>query len=57
MKLGAPWSQGMTRRFRDRLKDAGFRAAVEPDIARYRDWDRIVHPEKYAPPPKPAKTY
>jgi hypothetical protein len=50
MRLGSPWSRGMTRRFRGRLRDAEFRRAVRPDVGRYRDWDRVLNPEKYRKP-------
>ncbi len=49
-----PWLQGpfrhvFLRRLRPRLKDPVFRRAVEPDVASYPEWDRILHPEKYLP--------
>jgi hypothetical protein len=37
------------RRFASRLRDPAFRRAVEPHVARYPSWDRMLHPEKYAP--------
>ncbi len=51
-----PWLAGRDRalfekRFSGRLRDPAFRKAVEPHVARYPSWDRILHPEKYAPPP------
>ena len=54
-----PWLAGPYRRivpeaFQPRLKDREFRAAVEAHIARYPEWDRILHPEKYLPK-APAK--
>lgn len=56
-----PWLAGrdravFERRFASRLRDPAFRRAVEPHIARYPSWDRMLHPEKYAPKtPAPAK--
>jgi hypothetical protein len=49
-----PWLVGkdravFERRFAVRLRDPEFRRAVEPHVARYPMWDRILHPEKYAP--------
>ena len=49
-----PWLAGKDRaafekRFVSRLKDPAFRKAVEPHVARYPSWDRILHPEKYMP--------
>lgn len=49
-----PWLAGrdralFERRFASRLRDPAFRKAVEPHVARYPSWDRILHPEKYAP--------
>ena len=55
-----PWLAGrdravFERRFTSRLRDPAFRKAVEPTIARYPSWDRMLHPEKYAPKPVPVK--
>ncbi len=49
-----PWLAGKDRavyekRFALRLRDPEFRKAVEPHVARYPSWDRILHPEKYLP--------
>ena len=37
------------KRFQSRLRDPAFRKAVEPVVARYPSWDRMLHPEKYQP--------
>jgi hypothetical protein len=39
--------------FRPLLKDKAFLRDLEPAIRNYPEWDRIVHPEKYLPKPKP----
>jgi hypothetical protein len=39
--------------FRPLLKDKAFLRDLEPAIKNYPEWDRIVHPEKYLPKPKP----
>ena len=49
-----PWLAGAYRktflkRFAPRLRDREFRAAVEAHMARYPEWDPILHPEKYQP--------
>ncbi len=56
-----PWLAGRDRaafekRFVVRLRDPAFRRAVEPHVARYPTWDRMLHPEKFAPkqPPEAA---
>jgi hypothetical protein len=54
-----PWLAGrdraaFERRFASRLRDPAFRRAVEPYVARYPSWDRMLHPEKYAPKPPAA---
>lgn len=54
-----PWLAGrdraaFERRFASRLRDPAFRKAVEPHVARYPSWDRMLHPEKYAPKPATA---
>ncbi len=36
-------------RFAPRLKDKDFRAQVEDNLAAFPEWDRTLHPEKYAP--------
>jgi len=56
----APWLDGRDRavfekRFTPRLRDPAFRRAVEPQVARYAAWDRMLHPEKYEPKPAAAK--
>jgi hypothetical protein len=53
-----PWLVGreraaFERRFASRLRDPEFRAAANANIARYPIWDRMLHPEKFAP--KPAR--
>jgi len=47
--LAGPYRKLFLKRFQPRLKDREFRAAVEVHIARYPEWDRVLHPEKYAP--------
>ena len=52
-----PWLVGRDRavfekRFASRLRDPAFRKAVEPHVARYPTWDRMLHSEKYAARPK-----
>lgn len=43
------------RRFSVRLRDPAFRKAADAEIGRYPLWDRMLHPEKYAPKPTPPK--
>jgi len=55
-----PWLAGPDRalfekRFTSRLRDPAFRRAVEPQVSRYPSWDRMLHPEKYAPKPLPPQ--
>lgn len=45
--LAGPYRKTFLKRFQPRLKDHEFRAAVEAHIARYPEWDRALHPEKY----------
>ena len=52
LKMGA-WRRSFEERFQPRLKDAEFRKAVEPHIAEYPEWDRILHPEKEPQSPAP----
>jgi hypothetical protein len=47
--LAGPYRKTFLKRFQPRLKDREFRAAVEANIARYPEWDRVLHPEKRAP--------
>ncbi len=59
-----PWlKMGVGRRafedrFQARLRDGEFRRAVEPHLAEYPEWDRVLHPEKYQQnsPSAPAET-
>lgn len=55
-----PWLDSRDRttfekRFAVRLRDPGFRNAAEPQLTRYRSWDRTLHPEKYSPKPARAQ--
>jgi hypothetical protein len=55
-----PWLSGRDRalfekRFASRLRDPVFRTAVQPNLARYPTWDRLLNPEKYAPKPAPVQ--
>lgn len=47
--LSGPYRKLFLKRFQSRLKDREFRAGVEAHIARYPEWDRVLHPEKYRP--------
>lgn len=60
LKLGSG-RRSFEERFQPRLRDADFRRAVEPHLAEYPEWDRVLHPEKYQPnspnaPTESAKT-
>jgi hypothetical protein len=43
------------RRFAGRLRDPEFRKDVGPNISRYPMWNRMLHPERFAPKPAPPK--
>ncbi len=47
--LNGPYRRTFLKQFTPRLRDREFRAAVDAHIARYPEWDRILHPEKYLP--------
>jgi len=47
--LSGPYRKLFLKRFQPRLKDPEFRTAVDAHIARYPEWDRVLHPEKYLP--------
>ncbi len=53
--LGSRDGAAFEKRFAVRLRDPAFRRAVEPQVARYRSWDRMLHPEKYLPKPVAAR--
>jgi hypothetical protein len=48
--LAGPYRRSFARRLGGRLADPAFRKAVETNIAVYPDFDRALHPEKYATP-------
>ncbi len=54
--LAGPYRRVFLKQFAPRLRDRDFRAGVEAHIARYPEWDRILHPEKYLPKPAAAET-
>lgn len=41
--------RSLLSRFAGRLKDKDFRAQVEDNLSAYPEWDRTLHPEKFAP--------
>lgn len=43
------------RRFTARLRDPAFRKAADAEIARYPNWDRMLHPEKFERKPVTPK--
>jgi hypothetical protein len=47
--LSGPYRRTFLKRFGPRLKDREFRSAIESRIASFPEWDRVLHPEKYAP--------
>ena len=51
--LSGPYRKVFVKRFEPRLKDREFRGAVESRIAQFPEWDRLLHPEKYAPKESP----
>ena len=52
--LGGPYRKAFVRRFTPRLADPAFRADVEKNIARFPEWDRVLHPEKFSTEKPPA---
>lgn len=52
-KLNPAGRKTYLAQFRPLLKDKAFLRDLEPAIRNYPEWDRIVHPEKYLPKPKP----
>ncbi len=47
--LAGPYRKTFLKRFEPRLREREFRSAVESRIASFPEWDRLLHPEKYAP--------
>lgn len=54
--LTGPYRRAFARRLSARLTDPAFRQGVEANAAAYPDFDRILHPDKYAPPQTGAAT-
>jgi len=52
--LSGPYRRAFVRRLTPRLSDPEFRAGVEARIGSYPEWDRMLHPEKYATDKAPA---
>jgi hypothetical protein len=46
--LASPYRRAFVRRLTPRLADPAFRAGVEARIGSYPEWDRMLHPDKYA---------
>lgn len=41
------WRAGFVERFKPRLKDPGFRQAIDDHMSDHPEWDVVLHPEKY----------
>ncbi len=52
--LAGPYRRAFVRRLHGRLADPAFRRDVEAKIAAYPEFDRVLHPEKFAPNPAAA---
>lgn len=52
--LAGPYRRAFVKRLTPRLADPEFRAGVEARIGSYPEWDRMLHPEKYATDKAPA---
>lgn len=50
LALPVSFRGGFIRRFESRLADAAFRHALDANMRKHPEWDRILHPEKYQPP-------
>jgi hypothetical protein len=57
LSIGQTWRRGFVERFQPRLKDAGFRRALEDHLTNYPEWDPVLHPEKHLPPPPPTPAH
>jgi hypothetical protein len=53
--LAGPYRRAFVKRFTSRLADPSFRAGAEGRSAAYPEWDRLLHPEKYAEEPTPPR--
>jgi hypothetical protein len=53
--LAGPYRRAFVKRLTPRLSDAEFRAGVEARIGSYPEWDRMLHPEKFATDKAPGK--
>jgi hypothetical protein len=57
LNIGQTWRRGFVERFQPRLKDAEFRRALEAHVNNHPEWDPVLHPEKYLPPPRPTPAH
>lgn len=48
----ADWREGFVPRFRGRLKDTAFFAAMDAHLSQHPEWTLILHPPPPPPPPK-----
>jgi hypothetical protein len=53
--LAGPYRRAFVKRLTPRLSDPSFRSGVEAHIASHPEWDRMLHPEKYAVDKIPAR--
>lgn len=52
LSLPVGFRVGFIRRFENRLSDSAFRRAVDANMRRHPEWDRVLHPEKYETSPR-----
>src|SRR2546423_1669366 len=52
--LAGPYRRAFVKRLTPRLSDPAFRSGVEAHIGSHPEWDRMLHPEKYAADKAPA---
>ena len=50
LTLPGQWRSRSVQRFGSRTQDEAFRAALEANLRRHPEWDRVLHPEKYFQP-------
>lgn len=50
LTLPGQWRRRSVQRFGSRAQDQAFRAALDANLRRHPEWDRVLHPEKYFQP-------
>jgi hypothetical protein len=54
LTISPAWRRGFVERFKPRLQDAAFRAAIETHLTAFPEWEPVLHPQNHKTVPATA---